>query len=738
MIVGASVRRKDGVEKLTGRAVYVDDLVLPGMLHGRTVRAPVPRGRLERIEFDPAMPWDDIVVVTATDIPGTNRVKLIDLEQPFLVEREIRHREEPVVLLAHADRDLLARAVHGVRLVVTPEDPVLALEQSTTAFLARTLEKGQIERGLAEADVVVEGVYETGAQEHVYIEPQGMLAHPRPGGGVVIRGSLQCPYYVQPAVALLLGVEPEQVQVIQTTTGGGFGGKEEYPSIIAGHAALLAVKARRPVKLIYGRMEDMTATTKRHPSRIRHRTGVTRTGQFTALETELLLDGGAYLTLSPVVLSRALIHAPGPYRWPHVRVRGRVMATNYPPHGAFRGFGAPQITFALEAHLDRVARAIGLDPVELRRRNLLRGGDTTATGQSVDAGVDVVQVLDTALAESDFLARRARCAAVNAGGPHVRRGIGLATFMHGAGFTGAGETTLASRAGLRLGEDGMVEILASSTEIGQGASTTHPQIVSEVLGVPYEMVRTVPPDTAIVPDSGPTVASRTAMVVGGLLARAAGAMLEALRAQAGLPTPHTPEDFRAAARRHASERGLLVTMAGYEPPTGRAWNEKAFAGDAYAGYAWACYVAEVAVDTRTGHVTVSDFHAVQEVGRVIHPEVARGQIEGGVAQGIGFALHEQVAWRDGVMANPRLTNYIIPTSADMPAISVRFLEVPLASGPFGAKGIGELPLDGTAPAVVNAINMALGTEIAVLPSLPEVVLDEWERVRGHGRARGPA
>jgi CO/xanthine dehydrogenase Mo-binding subunit len=302
--------------------------------------------------------------------------------------------------------------------------------------------------------------------------------------------------------------------------------------------------------------------------------------------------------------------------------------------------------------------------------------------------------------------------------------------MHGAGFTGSGETALASRAGVRLGADGIVEILASSTEIGQGASTTHSQIVSEVLGVPYEMVRTAPADTAVVPDSGPTVASRTAMVVGGLLARAARELLETLRSTVALPTPHTPEDLRAAAHRHATAHGPLVAMAEYRPPAGRAWNDQTFAGDAYAGYAWACYVAEVVVDTRTGEVAVSGFHAVQEVGRVIHPAAARGQIEGGVAQGVGFALHEHVVWRDGVMANPRLTNYIIPTSADMPAIAVRFLEVPLASGPFGAKGIGELPLDGTAPAVINAINMALGTEIASIPALPEVVLDGWERVRG--------
>jgi len=723
MSVGANVPRRDGFDKVTGRARYVDDLTCEGMLHGRTVRSPIPRGRLERIEYENGLPWDEIIVVTAADVPGTNRVKLIDLEQPFLVEQEIRHREEPVVLLAHEDRDLLARAVRGIRLVISAETPVLSLEHSRTEFLARTLEKGSVEAGLAEADVVVEGTYETGAQEHVYIEPQGMLAEPHPDGGVTIRGSLQCPYYIQPALALLLDLSPERVRVIQAATGGGFGGKEEYPSIIAGHAALLAVKSRRPVKIVYDRMEDMTATTKRHPSRIRHRTGVTRDGRLTALETEIVLDGGAYLTLSPVVLSRALIHAAGPYRWPNVRVKGRVMATSYPPHGAFRGFGAPQSIFALEVHLDRVAHAIGLDPIELRRRNLLRADDLTATGQAVDPGVDVGHVVDTALAESRYAERRVACTAANRGSLHVKRGIGVAAFMHGAGFTGNGEIALASRAGLQLSPDGTVTILTSSVEIGQGSATTHAQIVSATLGLPLAMIVSSASDTAIVPDSGPTVASRTAMVVGGLLARAGRELLETLREQAKLPGSHSVEDFQAAARRYSVDHGPLTVMVQYQRPPGRGWDDKKFTGDAYAGYGWACYVAEVVVDTRTGEVTVTDFHAVQEVGRVIHPVIARGQIEGGVAQGVGFALYEHVVWENGIMANPRLTNYIIPTSADMPEVHVRFLEVPLTSGPFGAKGLGELPLDGTAPAIVNAINMALGTQIASIPALPEVVLD---------------
>jgi CO/xanthine dehydrogenase Mo-binding subunit len=721
--IGTGVVRREGPEKVTGRARYLDDLAPAGLLHGRTVRSAIPRGRLERIEFAPGLPWDEIVVVTAPEIPGRNFVKLIADDQPCLAHGQIRHREEPVVLLAHADRALLARAVEAVRLVVTPEPAMLRLDEATEVLAEYTLERGRVEEGFAAADLIVEGTYETGAQEHLYIEPQAMLAEPEAGGGMTIRGSLQCPYYVQPAVAAVLGVPEDRVRVVQTTTGGGFGGKEEYPSMIACHAALLAWRSGRPVKIVYDRGEDMRATTKRHPSRTHHRVAVTRDGRLLALETDFVLDGGAYVTLSPVVLSRGLIHAPGPYRWAHVRVRGRVMRTHYPPHGAFRGFGAPQAIFALETHLDRVAGALGMDPVDLRRRNLLRPGDTTATGQPVDAGVDPRQILERALAESDFLARREACRAANRVSSHIKWGVGLATFFHGAGFTGAGEVKLASVAGLRLRADGTVEILASSTEIGQGAATTQAQIVGEALGLPHEMVIPATADTGIVPDSGPTVASRTVMVVGRLLAEAAQRMLEALRARARLPAGHTVEQFRAAARAYVEAHGALETSAGYQPPPEWRWDAATLTGDAYAGYAWACYVAEVAVDVRTGEVEVKNFVATQEIGRVINPVTARGQVHGGVAQGLGYALSEEVVWRDGAMANARMSDYIVPTSADTPPITVIFLEVPHPAGAFGAKGLGELPMDGTAPAVVSAINAALGTSLARLPATPERILE---------------
>jgi len=373
--VGTSLARTDGPSKVTGQARYVADMVVPGTLFARTIRSSIPRGRITGVRFELD---DGFTVVTAADVPGHNRVALIADDQPCLADGRVEHAEEPIALLAHADRGALARAV--VHVDYAPETACLDPRDSAEMFRRIEIAKGSLEQGLAAADLIVEGEYRTGHQEQLYIEPHGVIATPE-DGGITVAGSLQCPYYVHKALCVLLGLPPHRVRVVQTETGGGFGGKEDYPSIIAGHAALLAWKARQPVAVLYDRQEDMAATTKRHPAVIRHRTGLTRDGRIVAMDIDVLLDGGAYTTLSPVVLSRACLHATGAYRCDHVRIRGRVAKTNTPPNGAFRGFGAPQALFAAEVHMDRAAEALGLDPVALRERNLLRPGDTTATGQ---------------------------------------------------------------------------------------------------------------------------------------------------------------------------------------------------------------------------------------------------------------------------------------------------------------------------------------------------------------------
>jgi CO/xanthine dehydrogenase Mo-binding subunit len=468
----------------------------------------------------------------------------------------------------------------------------------------------------------------------------------------------------------------------------------------------------------------MAATTKRHPSRTRHRTAVSKDGRLLGGEIELALDGGAYSTLSPVVLSRATIHAPGPYKWPFVRVRAKAMATNLPPHGAFRGFGAPQALFALERHMDKVARVVGLAPEELRRRNFLQTGDHTATGQLLTEPVDMQHLLARALKESGYHEKFARFAEEN---KHslIKRGVGLATFMHGAGFTGSGERRLNSLVHVELLCDGRPQILVSSTEFGQGTNTILCQVAAQTLRLPYESIVIAQPDTSLVPDSGPTVASRTAMVIGKLVERASTQLLETLRTNAALPPDHTPEQFTDAALRYLAEHGPLRSSVRYEPVRPVVWNDELFSGDAYPAYAWAVYVAEVAVDLNTYSATVTRFDALQEVGKVMHPVLAKGQVEGGVAQGIGYALYEKCVWKDGRMMNNQMTNYIMPTSADLPEIHVHFEEVPSVHGPGGAKGIGELPMDGPAPAILNAIENATGVSFNSIPLLPEDIFERF-------------
>src|SRR5271165_6889487 len=450
-VVGTSVPRKEGRDKVTGQARYVDDLTFPEMLHGVTVRSPIARGIIRNISFADGIPWEEFTIVTAEDIPGRNAVTLLLDDQPYLADGKVNHPEEPILLLAHPDKHLAEKARLHVRVECDPLPAVFTIEESLrrsaivwgedNVFKSYAVEKGDVDGAWTAEDTIIEGEYTTGAQEQLYIEPQGMIAVANPEDGVTVWGSLQCPFYVHKALLSLFPLPKEKIRVIQLETGGGFGGKEEYPSMLAGHAALLAWKSGKPVKIIYDRAEDMAATTKRHPSRTRHRTALTREGKFLAMDIDFSLDGGAYETLSPVVLSRGTIHAAGPYECPNVRIRSVAVATNTPPHGAFRGFGAPQSLFALERHLDRVAAVVGLSPEELRRRNFIQQGETLAVGQVVHERIEMGKLLDRALQLSGYHEKRKRFAEGNSHGP-IKRGIGFASFLHGAGFTGSGEEYL--------------------------------------------------------------------------------------------------------------------------------------------------------------------------------------------------------------------------------------------------------------------------------------------------------
>ena len=708
--------RREGPAKLTGEAKYADDLVFPGAWYGVTIRSTEPRARLVAIELDEAFDWSRVVVVTADDIPGPNVVSLIDDDQPILVPvgGEIRHQAEPVALVAGADRATVREARRHVRLRTEPLPPVFDPLHSDREFAHYVVERGDAAAAMDRAELVIEGTYRVGHQEQLYIENQAMIAVPREDGGITVHGSLQCPYYIHKAMKRALGLGDEMAVVVQAETGGGFGGKEEYPSMIALHASLLALKCRKPVRMIYDRHEDISATTKRHPGAIRYRTGVTRDGELVAQEIEVVLDGGAYATLTAVVLSRSTLHAGGPYRCDDVRIVGRAMATNTPPNGAFRGFGAPQSEFAAEMQVNRVAEALDMSPLELRRRWAYREGDVTPTGQVLRESVGALEVLEAAAEASGYERHRrqnreARLRRTD--GARRASGIGLALAWHGAGFTGSGEVKLASVASVELTDEGRIRVLTASTEMGQGTKTIFPQLVADTLGVEYGEVEMAPQDTSIVPDSGPTVASRTAMVVGGLLIRAAERLRAEVEEATGMPFA---AGYRSAGPRRVDER--------FVPYPGVEFDDETYRGDAYPAYGWAAAVARVDVDLDTAEVIVREYTAADDIGRVIHPVLAEGQVEGGSLQAIGYATIEEMKVVNGRYLNDRLATYLIPTSLDAPRIRSILLEHPYSGAPHGAKGVGELPMDVGAPAVVAAIHDATGVWIHDLPATPERIL----------------
>jgi CO/xanthine dehydrogenase Mo-binding subunit len=723
--------RREGPSKLTGEAKYADDLVFPGAWYGATIRSSEAHARLLSFDLDEGFDWSTVVGVTAADIPGDNVVSLISDDQPILVPvgGEIQHHSEALALIAAPDRATLRAAKRAIRPRTEALPPVLDPLASAHVFAHYEIAQGDLDAGFAEADVVLEGTYRVGHQEQLYIENNAMIAVPREDGGVTVHGSLQCPYYVHKALKRGLRLSGEQAQVVQAETGGGFGGKEEYPSIIGLHAALLARKCRKPVRMIYDRHEDIAATTKRHPAIVTHRTGVKRDGTLVAQEIDVVMDGGAYSTLTPVVLSRGALHAGGPYRCPNVRIRARATRTNTPPNGAFRGFGAPQVQFASETQLNRLAERLNISPLEIRRRNVYRLGDTTPTGQVLRESVAGEEVLERAAeaAELERLRERSRRArdqragsglvppgSYQTGAARTASGIGLALAWHGAGFTGSGEAKMGSVVSVELTEDARIRILTGSTEMGQGTKTIFPQLVAEALGVPFEAVEIAPQDTAIVPDSGPTVASRTAMVVGGLLVQAAQRLRTMVEDATGRP-------FAASYRDAAAPRPTRIDQR-FQPYPGIAFDDATYRGDAYPAYGWAACVASVQVDLDTGEVAVIDVVAADDVGRVIHPILAEGQVEGGTLQAVGYATIEEMKLVDGRYLNDRLATYLIPTALDAPRITTILVEAPFGAVPHGAKGVGELPMDVAAPAVVAAIHDAVGAWLTELPATPERIL----------------
>jgi CO/xanthine dehydrogenase Mo-binding subunit len=757
-LVGSAEIRVDAWEKITGRTRYIDDAVPPGAWVGGCVRSQVARGRIENISRDPKFDWSQVVVITAADLPGPNATVMILDDHPIIAGHQVNHLYEPIVLVAAPTSALLKVALAAIEVTITPLPAVFTMEDSLAGeqviwgedniLSEYTIRRGDPGAGFAAADRIIEGIYHTGHQEHFYLEPNGIIAAPLAGGGIEVIGSLQCPYYVQAALTQALNLPESQVVIRQAPTGGAFGGKEDFPSVLAMHAALLALKSGQPVKIIYDRAEDIRSTTKRHPSRVYHRTGVKLDGTLTATEIDVVFDGGAYTTLSPVVLSRGILHAAGVYKVPNVAIRGRAVATNTATNGAFRGFGAPQTIFAIERHMDLIARELSIDPLRLRRHNLLREGDTLPYGQVLKSdGAGGELVLNRILAISDYEKRKAEIETENSKLSStgdistLRRGIGLSIFHHGGGFTGSGEEKISGKVKVRYQNDAVgggerVEILISNVEMGQGLSTVMAMMAAEALDLPIEKVIHHTPDTAVVPDSGPTVASRSTMIVGRIVVTACEDLVSQMKAAVAQRhdcdgealeyhdgwfslNGKNVERFFSAADAILADRHELIGFGEYQPVPGLKWDEENYVGDAYKSYSWGANVVEVTVDPATYEINLIDAKVVVEIGKAINPVLVAGQVEGGTLQALGYAGLEEMKLSEGRYLNDRAATYTIATSLDAPDLTVDIVEIPYDRGPYGAKGVGELPMNGSAPATLAAIEQATNLFPAEIPMTPE-------------------
>jgi CO/xanthine dehydrogenase Mo-binding subunit len=723
MSVGQRIRRADAVDKVRGQALYVGDLAVAGCLHGGVLRSPHAHARILGLDVSMARSIPGVrEIITARQIPGRNLVPLIQPDWPILAGEYVRHVGEGVALVAAETPEALRQALDAI---VVDYEPLVAMLDMEAALAAGEVmahfrvRRGEASVAMGRSDlVVVESTYLTRHQEHAYLEPQGMVAVPDGAGGIVVHGSLQSPFYVQRAVATALGADLARIRVVQAVTGGAFGGKDDAAALPAAQAALLAAATGRPVRLLLSREEDMAASSKRHPARVRFRLGATPDGHLFAAEVDLVMDGGAYATLSPLALFHATVHACGPYRVPNVKVDARVVRTHKVPSGAFRGLGGPQVSFACEGQMDLLAERLEMDPLELRLRNALETGDETVTGHRLDASVGLKECLSRVAESSDWERRRVLYAQDR---DPVRRGIGLAAGYSGLGLGPVARLLDTAAASVVVSPDGSVTVAVGTAETGQGMATALAQITSEALGCPVERVRVLPADTSRVPGSGPTTGGRSTVMSGNAIRDAAAkirAAMEPIVADSGLP-------WREAVTACVKNQVPLAAF-GWAPPPPTSFDLASGQGEPYAGYTFSASVVELELDTGTGEVRVLRVHSANDVGRVVNPTGAEGQVEGSVVQGVGYALMEEHSVVDGHILNRDLSTYLIPTAVDAPEVRGALVEHPLAFGPHGAKGLADAPIVPVAPAVAAAIAHAGGIRPRELPCTAERI---WSALR---------
>ncbi|MCF7833007.1 MAG: xanthine dehydrogenase family protein molybdopterin-binding subunit [Candidatus Marinimicrobia bacterium] len=661
------------------------------MLYAKTVRSTKAKAKITAIKL-PDIP-KDYYVVDRNDVPGVNRMRTVVSDHPIFAEEDVQYIGQPILLVVGPDREIIYKIVSQIEIKYQEEEALFTLEEAekrSTVFTDYNYKKSDPKKAFEQAVRIIEDEYSTGYQEHVYLEPQGIAAEYK-DDTLFVYGSMQCPFYVKNALLETMALPEEKIRVVQTVTGGAFGGKEEFPSLNGCHVAVATHKTRQPVVMIYDRDEDILCSTKRHPSITRFKAGLDEYDQIIALDIDVLLNAGAYNGLSPVVLQRAIFSATNVYNIEHLNVRGRNFMTNLVPSGAYRGFGAPQTIFGIEMMFQDIALILGIDPLEYKMRHLLKQNDPTCTGGSIHEEVKMKEIVQKAVEQSDYYNKLKT--------NKKYQGIGISLFLHGCGFTGKGETLIKGKIILQKNKD-VVILKVSSVEMGQGAETVLPKIVAHTLDIPIEKVIYETVDTGLIPDSGPTVASRTTMIVGGLLRECA---------------------LEMKARWDEAETFEVSKI--YKHPDFLHWDDDTFHGDAYPVHSWGANVAEVEIDPITYELTIKKITAVFDVGVPIDERALIGQMQGGIVQGIGWATIEVMKTANGKLIQKNLTDYKIPTSMDVPGIDCDFVLNPYEFGPFGAKCAGELSFVGSPPAVAAAVENALGKPIKDIPITPEMLME---------------
>ena len=739
--IGKSIPRIGAIERLLGKPLFGADMELDHAMVLKVLPSDRDHARIVKVDTTDAARTAGVVrIFTARDIPGTNITGIINKDRPLLAENKVRSKGDPVALVAAENTRFAEEALNKIRVTYedlpSVHDPEEALKpdapkvhEKGNLLFTRKIKKGNPRIIFEQCAVVVEKTYETSFLEHTYLEPDAGAGYVAPDGQLVIIASTQNPHYDHSEVVSLLGVPEDRVRVIQAATGGGFGSKLDLN--VQGFIGLALYHLKRPVACVFTREESFRMTAKRHPLKMTLKTGADKNGRLMAMTARMICDTGAYGSYGLAVATRAPVHATGPYEMDHVDVEALCVYTNNPFAGAMRGFGVPQAAFAHESQMDLLAKALHMDPLEIRKRNALKPGSQTATRQLLQESVGIQECLK---AVEPHYEKALKDWVPLESDPSKQRGVGVGAMWYGIGNTGVRNP---STAHMEMNPEGALALYTGCADIGQGSTTVLTQIAAQVLGISPENLQTVVGDTAYTSNAGATSASRQTYISGNAVKDAAQKLADVLLTE-GVDLLKCPKtdlvltggyvvDEKDATHRvsfskiaaRAVKRGIPLRWQGYFDPPTVPLDPETGKGAPYAAYAYACHVALVTVDVLTGEVSVNKVIAAHDVGRAIHPEAVVGQICGGVAMGVGFAVMEEY--------DPSITesmkDYHIPTCSDMPEVVPIIVESPEPTGPFGAKGVGEPALIPTAPAIINGITNAVGKRIYHLPANLERVLE---------------